>query len=207
MSNFWDEYYKKPLDDIPWQHTQADWFRELIDNGVVQGESALDVGCGTGMKSVYLAQHGFKNVVGIDIAPQAISYAKENAEKEGVSDICTFHVYDARKLCSFPNIEMYDVVIDWAFLHCITPAERIPYTTCVSSIVKKGGYFIIRVFTSPDGKEYFEETVDGVSSRMYMSNEAEVQKLFPDFECIDQHTSAPRTKSTLFFSEFLLKRK
>lgn len=57
MDTFWDEYYQKPLDEIPWQNAPADWFKELVNNGTITGSQALDLGCGTGKKSVYLAKH------------------------------------------------------------------------------------------------------------------------------------------------------
>ena len=64
MNTFWDKYYQKPLDEIPWQNTQADWFKELVDGGEISDNSALDLGCGTGKKSIYLAQKGgFKKVL------------------------------------------------------------------------------------------------------------------------------------------------
>jgi len=51
MSNYWENYYStKPLDEIPWQRTQADWFKHTVDSGVVKGKTALDLGCGVGMK-------------------------------------------------------------------------------------------------------------------------------------------------------------
>ncbi len=56
QQNFWDDIYENtPLTDIPWQLTQADWFGELLDEGVLTGETALDLGCGTGIKSIRLA--------------------------------------------------------------------------------------------------------------------------------------------------------
>lgn len=79
---FWENFYKLPIEKIPWQQTQFDWFKKLVDNGTIKGNSALDLGCGTGIKSIYLAKSGFKRIVGIDIAPQAIEYAKENATRK-----------------------------------------------------------------------------------------------------------------------------
>jgi SAM-dependent methyltransferase len=53
--------------------------RELIegtaDTPALQPEAALDVGCGTGDSSVYLAQHGW-HVTGVDFAPKALEKAR-----------------------------------------------------------------------------------------------------------------------------------
>ncbi|MBV9123202.1 MAG: class I SAM-dependent methyltransferase, partial [Planctomycetes bacterium] len=45
---------------------------------------ALELGCGTGTNSVYLAQQGFE-VTGLDIAPQALERARSRARAAGVS--------------------------------------------------------------------------------------------------------------------------
>ena len=51
--NKWEQYYKKtPLNEIPWQKTQADYFIKAVDK--IKSGTALDLGCGTGMKSIYL---------------------------------------------------------------------------------------------------------------------------------------------------------
>ena len=72
----WEKYYREtPLEKIPWQKTQADYFTKLIDSNRIKPGAALDLGCGTGMKSIYLAQKGFK-VTGIDISETAIKIAK-----------------------------------------------------------------------------------------------------------------------------------
>ena len=53
---FWKRFYELPLDKIPWNRTQMDWFKELVDYGKISGTSAIDLGCGVGMKSIYLAK-------------------------------------------------------------------------------------------------------------------------------------------------------
>ncbi|PJE75534.1 hypothetical protein COV04_04495 [Candidatus Uhrbacteria bacterium CG10_big_fil_rev_8_21_14_0_10_48_11] len=78
--DFWDEFYNQPLEHIPWQGTQADWFQELVDKEVLVGKSAIDVGCGTGAKTRYLARHGSHEVLGFDISPKAIALAKKATE-------------------------------------------------------------------------------------------------------------------------------
>ena len=63
----------------PWDghaHTKA--LRELIegtaDTPALPPAAALDVGCGTGDSSVYLAQHGW-HVTGVDFVPKALGKA------------------------------------------------------------------------------------------------------------------------------------
>ena len=49
--------------------------------------SILDVGTGSGILSIIAARLGAKEVVGIDIDPLAMENARENVEKNGVSNI------------------------------------------------------------------------------------------------------------------------
>ncbi len=44
---------------------------------------ALDLGCGTGLWSTRLAQHGWE-VIGIDVVPKALRIARERARRAGV---------------------------------------------------------------------------------------------------------------------------
>jgi SAM-dependent methyltransferase len=54
---------------------------------------ALDVACGQGFGSVWLAQRGL-NVLGLDISPVAIGHARDLARRSGVGDRCRFEVAD-----------------------------------------------------------------------------------------------------------------
>jgi SAM-dependent methyltransferase len=66
----------------------------------------LEVGCGTGRTSCYVAAQGH-DVIGIDIRPDMITKAKMRAEKENVS--IQFLEGDASSL-PFPN-ESFDVIL------------------------------------------------------------------------------------------------
>ncbi|HMO16576.1 MAG TPA: 50S ribosomal protein L11 methyltransferase [Oligoflexia bacterium] len=57
--------------------------REFVKNS----GSLIDVGCGSGILSIIAKKLGVKDVLGIDTDPQAIVAAKENALKNGVTDI------------------------------------------------------------------------------------------------------------------------
>src|SRR5262249_44366923 len=57
--------------------------RRVVEQGIVPPGSAVDLGCGTGTDAIYLASKGF-DVTAIDIAPTALSRAREKAEQAGV---------------------------------------------------------------------------------------------------------------------------
>src|SRR3972149_2081218 len=57
----------------------------LVENaGLLPKGRVLDVAMGTGRNAVYLARMGY-NVKGIDKSPEAVLYAREIAQKAGIS--------------------------------------------------------------------------------------------------------------------------
>jgi SAM-dependent methyltransferase len=57
--------------------------QRVLSENSIQPCRALDIGCGTGTNSVWLAQQGFE-ATGIDLAPLAVERAKERARAAGV---------------------------------------------------------------------------------------------------------------------------
>ncbi|ORA39924.1 class I SAM-dependent methyltransferase [Mycobacterium aquaticum] len=55
--------------------------------------AALDIACGQGAGSIWLAQHGL-DVLGVDVSPVAIATARAWALQLGVADRCRFDVVD-----------------------------------------------------------------------------------------------------------------
>src|SRR4030043_1814115 len=112
-SKYWDKFYEKPLEEIPWQNVQADWFKELVDNKTIKGSSSLDLGCGTGQKSIYLAKYGgFSEVTGVDISERAIEIANQNAKEAAVR--CKFVCDDVTKWSFVKAGNTFDFILDWA---------------------------------------------------------------------------------------------
>ena len=211
MNTFWDQYYQKPLSEIPWQNTQADWFKDLVDSGKISGTSALDLGCGTGTKSIYLALAGdFKKVLGVDISKQAIKYAKNNAQDNKVEKICAFMCHDLNNWSFLPKDETFVFILDWAVIHCFTRDEVISYAENIASHCKTGGKVLVRSFASHDSaQKEFSEEVGGIKSKISLFNEDELRRYFPQFRIILQNTSQPsktKTDAGYYFIELLMQK-
>jgi len=87
-----DIYRTLPLDEIPWNSKEPpNALVQLVESGQVRPCRAIDLGCGTGNCTIYLASKGFE-MTGVDISPTAVKIARENAEKMGVD--CTFLAMD-----------------------------------------------------------------------------------------------------------------
>ncbi|MBV9351456.1 MAG: class I SAM-dependent methyltransferase, partial [Mycobacterium sp.] len=64
----------------PWDgHPLSTTLRELVEGAdALPPGAALDVGCGTGDASIYLARHGWQ-VTGVDFTPKALDKARSKA--------------------------------------------------------------------------------------------------------------------------------
>ena len=81
----------------------------------LRGKTILDFGCSSGDGCIEMAQHGARNVIGLDIRSNLLDLAKASAEKAGVSTRCTF---------SDSTNEQVDVVVSIdAFEHFDQPGE------------------------------------------------------------------------------------
>jgi len=206
-SKYWDKFYEKPLEKIPWQNVQADWFKKLVDNKTITGSSAVDLGCGTGQKSIYLAKNGFSEIVGVDISEKAISIAKHNAEKESV--YCQFICADATEWTFVDNSKTFDFILDWANLHGIPADRQHKYIEGINRHSQRGTLLLIRTFSSEDKKlEHFDLTRNNESFRHYIFTKERLAKLFPDFKILMTNRSKLERspKKGIFMLEVLLKK-
>ncbi len=72
----------------PWDIGRADFnLIDIVNNQPIEKGKALDVGCGFGHNSLWLAQCGFW-VTGVDVSKVAVQQAKENASRIGAN--CMF---------------------------------------------------------------------------------------------------------------------
>jgi SAM-dependent methyltransferase len=70
------------------------------------GGYALDLACGQGLGTVWLARRGM-DVCGFDVSPVAIGQARDLARRSGVSDRCRFDVVDLdRGLPTGPPVDV-----------------------------------------------------------------------------------------------------
>lgn len=78
----WNARYRDA--ETPWDtgYPSMELQRVIADEGIAPCR-ALELGCGTGTNSVWLAQKGF-DVVGVDLSPLAIEKASQRAEKANV---------------------------------------------------------------------------------------------------------------------------
>ena len=111
-------------------------FVALVEAGLVRGP-VLDVECGTGELSLYLARKGF-NVLGIDLSSLTIRQARQKARWRDID--AQFLVWDATHLprLSRPGLRVRTVV-DSGMFHMLDIDERDRFIRGLDAIVETGG--------------------------------------------------------------------
>lgn len=88
----WDERYTRPEPASDGATEPPALLAEHADTFPTGGH-ALDLACGRGFGSVWLARRGLE-VWGLDVSTVAISHARDLAHRNGIGDRCRFDVVD-----------------------------------------------------------------------------------------------------------------
>lgn len=86
----WDQRYVDG--ELPWDSGKPDLhLRRVIEDYRIKPAKALEIGCGTGTNSIWLAEQGFE-MTGLDISKNAVAKAEKKVVAAGVN--CNFLVGD-----------------------------------------------------------------------------------------------------------------
>jgi SAM-dependent methyltransferase len=120
---------------------------ELVE--VIEGPNpmapghALDIGCGSGTNSVYLARHGW-SVTGVDFAGSAIARAKEKARMaRPLRGSTRFIQADVTRLDTLSLEAPCSLLLDIGCLHSLPPSERPAYAASVARAAASGALFLL----------------------------------------------------------------
>ncbi len=111
----------------------------------IKGKNILEVACGNGDLSIYLAKKGF-NITGIDISKEGINQCKVYSKQEKTEKNTKFYVMDGTKL-SFDNNSFDSVIFPEVFEHVSSTREFINEAV---RVLKPNGKIFISV---PDSLE------------------------------------------------------
>jgi SAM-dependent methyltransferase len=131
----------------PWDgHPIAQNLQDLVE--ALPAGRALDLGCGTGDSSIYLAQHGWK-VTGVDYVPQALdaARAKAGATKAPVD----FVRADVTRLSHEGIGSDFGLIVDNGCLHNMSDGDRDAYVREVSAVAAPDARLLIVAFL-PGGR-------------------------------------------------------
>lgn len=140
-AQFWDELFRQPDHPLGF---------DLPDAGLVAwaavgllgepGGRALDVGCGLGRNSRWLAAYGYE-VTGVDLSPYAIDEATRRSAGQDIR-------YAVRDVLRERVGGTYDLVYDSGCLHHLAPHRRISYLEALRAVLAPGGLFGICTFAA-----------------------------------------------------------
>lgn len=151
--NFYMSAYKK-MDGIEKEWTAGTANPELVNlvyNQVIKpGSKVLEVGCGLGTESVFLAVRGM-NVTSMDLSPDAIATGKKLADIYGVN--INWIADDLLESDYFEN--EFDVITDQGCFHHMHVEEYEKYAKKICKYLKPGGLFVLRAFSDkmPKGEQ------------------------------------------------------
>ena len=117
--------------DVWWQEG-TDYFLSLLPKGA----TILDVGCGGGIKTRYLAEHGYE-ATGIDFSEKMIEIAKRE------NPVLDFRVVDMYDLDTLPD--MFDAIFVQAALLHIPKARVMEVLLKMKTRLNAGGLLYVAV--------------------------------------------------------------
>jgi len=201
-AEWWDNFYSDKKKPVPFfRSVPNENLHSYVENNILRGGRAIDIGCGNGRNAIYLAKCGFV-VDAIDISQASINWARENAEREKVhvNFICDsiFH-FDP------PSVQ-YDCVHDTGCLHHLMPHRRSQYLEIVSNLLKPEGFFALACFNLKGGADIsdYEVYEDGSMHGGMGYSEQKLRSILNDsFDIIEFRTMKNLNDDDLFGIDIL----
>lgn len=153
----WEKEYSKETPHWAEDRDPSEFVQDFaVELKKRKAKSVLEIGCGNGRDSIFLAKAGF-DVTAVDVAPSAIELAEANIKKAEVK--VRTKVANAEKL-PFRDKE-FNAVFSLSVLHATDLDKSLAE---VSRVLKPGGYAFIYIYGNTqfaDGKEEEIISVDG----------------------------------------------
>jgi SAM-dependent methyltransferase len=133
---------------IVWQRATrpADLVRLIEGPAKLEPGRALDIGCGTGTDTIYLATHGWE-VTAVDMVRKALTAARRKATAAGVAP--RFVEGDATRLHDLDVGDGYSLLLGFGCFHTLPEDRRPAYVTGVSRVAAPGATLLLCGFKRP----------------------------------------------------------
>ncbi|MGO4615488.1 class I SAM-dependent methyltransferase [Nocardia sp. 2YAB30] len=152
------------MDRLPWEIGKPQPLLVEFERVGRIGGDVLDVGCGPGDSSIYLAGLGYR-VTGLDLAPTAVERARARAAECEVA--VSFAVADATELAGYDD--RFDTVVSSALLHCLDREQRVAHVAALRRVMRPGARLIQFCFARTEYSDAYAP---------YSIEEAEVASAF-----------------------------
>lgn len=146
-SKWWSKFYSNKEKSVPFfKNIPDENLVSYLNSGILKKGKVLDIGCGYGRNSLYLAQNGFE-VYGIDFARTSIEWGEQLAREKSISvNFLCQSIFDFQH-----EPEYFDFIYDSGCFHHIKPHRRHQYLNKVLSFLKPDGYFAMVCFNLEGG--------------------------------------------------------
>lgn len=121
---------------LPWAHEEPTLFLAELCTQRPAG-TALDIGCGAGTDSVFLASRGWQ-VTSLDFVPKALEFTQQRAQQAGVSVTAV-----EADITAWEVPQRYDLVLDHGLLHNMDPVRYPAYRERVLRALAGNGDFLL----------------------------------------------------------------
>jgi SAM-dependent methyltransferase len=187
---WWEERYQSG--EIPWDSgIVPPEVQALVASGVARQGWALDLGCGSGASSRYLARHGFK-VIGIDLALSPLQRARRAAHQESLP--AYFCLADVADLGWLPIAAK--LALDVGCLHALPSERRQSYAHSLAQRLLPGASYL--VYAHDAGREDGEEGTSALPGLAFQ----DIALFVPQFRlCWAQHGYERGRSSTWYLLE------
>lgn len=166
MSDYQEELYRRLSDryaagEVPWDDPLPP--PEVIDHvATLPAGRALDLGCGYGRASIYLAGRGW-DVDGIDFIPEATAEAALRARLAGV--YARFHIGQVTDLAFLAG--PYDLAIDVGCCHNMVEDDLRTYRDQLQRLLRRSGSFLLFARIHGDEDEEVRGLESGVADKLF----------------------------------------
>ncbi|MEU3688005.1 class I SAM-dependent methyltransferase [Streptomyces narbonensis] len=187
-ADWWDGFYADRDKPVPFFVAKPDEnLVSYVERGLLPaGGRALDLGCGPGRNTLYLASLGYE-VDAVDLSATAIRWAEERATEAGAEGVRFVHG-DAFAATALEG--PYDLVYDSGCFHHLPPHRRVSYLALLDRVLAPGGHFALTAFAAgeggmgselPDAEFYRQGKLDGGLAY----TDEELRAIFADLTEID----------------------
>jgi 2-polyprenyl-3-methyl-5-hydroxy-6-metoxy-1,4-benzoquinol methylase len=146
-SEWWNNFYSDKEKPIPFfKNIPDENLISYFQRGLLKKGKALDIGCGNGRNSFYLAQNGLE-AQGVDFSKTSIEWGRKIAKEQSlkVNFLC-------QSIFEFQDKpESFDFIYDSGCLHHIKPHRRNQYLKTILKYLKPDGYFAMICFNLKGG--------------------------------------------------------
>ena len=121
----------------------------IRSTGITSGQTVLDVATGTGQPALIIAKIVGPNgkVIGVDLSPEMLEVAKEEAASQGLTNVVVFQVVKDESLSIFSDNTFDSVVCRNGLMLMPDPVKALK---AFLRVLKPGGKASVTVWGSPD---------------------------------------------------------